>query len=279
MPIYKNITSADLYLESEQVLGPSRKIEPDETFNGSKFFYDKYTPDLLLQRQTDGHIGESEVTTGPDALTVNVEGFIKKDSIDARAADAAINTEITAGNNYSAFGFIRWTDAGTEYEAPFSITGDGTHGTTGEAVFSIGSPTPGGPGQQPTEAGSVIDCAAGTISFAMTGAGAIFPEVEVIYEISDQANVASQTNQFLAFPNYTTSYTYVNSTDTNGGTGTVNYVNGSGGSIKTKKVFYTGSKVGDPCVVTTYYYQDTANATKATHQIEERAFVTASDLG
>lgn len=279
MPIFENITNADLILPQENGSPWGFKVKPGDTFNGSKALYEQYvgSPDYLLERSIDGFIAnDAVIATGPDTLTCNVNGFIRPDSIDATDEDAANNTVVTSGNFYSAFGKVRWTDSasGTEYTADFSITGNGDHGGVNEATFSTGIPFPGGSGQEPTEIGSRIDCGSGEIIFAMTGPGAIFPEVEVIYEIALSGEKTGDFDQPVNKPAYTTTYTYVHVADE----GSERYVAGSAGQVKTSKIFYSGSKVGDQAKTTTYFYGDTTYPTKSTSKVEEKTLVTLADL-
>jgi hypothetical protein len=278
LPIYQNITSSDLYLSGENGLAPDFRVPPNETFHGSENFYRRYSgnPEYLIERTTDGFIGDSSVLTGPDQIFVELEGYIKPDLMTASDDDAANNTEITSGSDYTAFGKIRWTDftgTGLEHEVDFSITGLGDHGAANEAVFSIGSVSPGGATQLPTEVGSRLDIS-GSITFAMTGSGAVYPEVEVVYEMSRQGFRFGDTNELLNQPNFVRRFEYVTASDINDET----YVTGSENEIKSEIVFHTGAKVGDPAKRVVHLYKDLANPTSVTHKIEEKRFVTAADL-
>lgn len=274
MPIWRNISNADLYLPRENGLCPDLKIGPSLTFHGSNAFYLKYATEKLIQITTDGYEDTGVVSTGPDAITFDIEGSIDRDNLTATAADAAINSLVTAGNAYSAFGKVIWDDVnGTDWEMFFAVTGDGDHGAASEAVFTLTAPA-GGEASTPQIAGSRIDCLAGKIKFSMTGASTN-PRIEVLYEMSREGErQVNYINNLLEHPNLASSYVYVTAAED----GSEYYVTGSAGSIKTEKVFSVGSKVGDRAKKITYYYQDVSYPSKPTKKFEELDFVVAADL-
>lgn len=279
MPLFKNISKSHLFLPREDGLKPDIELLPDRTFNGSEAFYNKFvgSPEFLLERQTEGYVASSTVETGPDRVEVDVEGFMTTNGIVASSDDATINSEVSAGTEYSAFGLFTWQDGfnGITYSAYFSVIGDGDHGSANESTFSFSATSPGGSSQEPQESGSSISIDEGKMTISMDAGDTYNPIVQIIYEkAAEGQRLIDQVNKILNGPNLTTSYTYVLAGDTP----SPNYVNGSEGLIKTEKVYSTGSKVGDRAKEITYYYQDSTNATQVTHKIERISSVEISDL-
>ena len=149
MPIFQNISNSHLFLPRENGLKPDIELLPDRTFNGSEDYYGKYVTEGLISRTTGGFASTTVVTTGPDALTASVDGFIQNNGIIATAADAALNSQVVAGTAYSAFGLITWTDGVTTnvHTMWYSVQGDGTHGAG--STFSLSAAAPLGPAQAP----------------------------------------------------------------------------------------------------------------------------------
>jgi len=275
-----NTSYASLLLPREDGLRPDFNLLPGDTLNGSIAFYQRYvgSPHYLLTRTTDGcSSGVITYVSVPNSvINVNLPGAIDTNATVATTADAALNAEVTAGSNYSAYGKISWTDSSTaDFTMFFSVTGDGAHGEDDQSVFSFSSPDPVGPTSYPQTTNSSIDCGAGTIDFGMHGVGYKNVSVEVIYEMSNAGDrMIGFINQLLDTPNISRKYTYVVADDI----GSPFYVDGSAGQIKIEKVFSTGSKQGSRAKKITYYYEDSSNATKPTHKMEELDIVLSSDL-
>lgn len=282
MPIFRNVANisfgSDLILPREDGLYPDLRIAPGETFNGSEAFYSRFvgSPEFLLERTTDGYLTNGTVLTVPgNFISFNLEGFIKATNVVASAEDAAVNSQVTAGTSYSAFGFVNWDDGtGTEFTMPFSIVGDGDHGVLHESLFALGAAVPAAPAVSPQIAGSRISCGEGIILFSMTGAGSLNPSIETVYEPCKQGYRLGDENIMLDHPNYCVRTTYVLAASIPSD----NYVAGSTGSIRTEKTFLSGAKAGDRARMRTYYYQDAANPLKATHMFDEESIVLQTDL-
>ncbi|MFW5889420.1 MAG: hypothetical protein ACOCUD_03470 [Bacillota bacterium] len=259
MPVFKNIANTLLLLERENGLKPDIELLPGDTFSGSEDYYNKFVSEGYLERQTDGWAVSTTVRTTPtNDFIASLDGFIKEDGITATAADALVNSEVTAGNTYSAFGKVSWTESGTDYEAYFSVTGNGTHGSGSD--FSVSASDPVGATANPVEAASVIDVYSGTITFRLAGAGAYNASVEVIYNPSLEGyRIVHFRNELLQGPFITT----------------VQTVNGEN-QITSKKIFYTGSKIGDIAKLYTMTY--TGTQTEPDSIVEELSTVTQTDL-
>jgi len=259
MPVYKNISKANLVLPREDGLKPDLELLPDRTFNGSENFYNKYVLENLVQRTTDGWPYNATIGTAPNTITITVDGFIQDDGITASASDATINDQVSASTDYSAFGKIFWTEGSNSYEACFSIIGNGTHGA--EATFAIDlDSTPAGATSLPIVADSQIDIHSGTITFSLSGATVDSASVEVIYNTSQEGyRLGVYKNELLNTPLFSTIQTVT-----------------ADNQVTFKKIFYTGSKVGDPAKIITMTY--TGTQTEPDTIKEEFSNVTASDL-
>ena len=205
MPVFKNITNSELLLPKEDGLKPSLSVKPATKFNGSEAFYGRYVIDKLVERQTDGWTFVGTVGTGPDVAAFVPDGSIIPNRIVASAADAALNDQVSAGTSYSAFGAFRWNVSGTTYTVFFSIQGDGTHGSG--STFAFGSPD-SPPVAVPTVTGSKVNCAAGTITVAMTGA-CTSPQIDLVYEPRFAGFRIGEDNPLLTRPNFIVKTVYV----------------------------------------------------------------------
>lgn len=259
MPVYQNIAKATLLLPRENGLKPDVELLPDVRFSGSEDFYGKYVLENLIIRTTDGWSYDGTVTTGPDVLTVTVDGFIQANGIAASAADAVVNANVTAATAYAAYGKISWTEGTTDYEVYFSVQGDGTHGAGSTFAMDIAS-TPAGAASIPLIVASAIDIHTGTIAFALNGATMVDASVEVVYNTSQEGyRLGVYRNELLNTPLFST----------------VQTVSGDN-QITIRKIFYTGSKVGDPAKITTMAY--TGAQTEPDTIKEELSTVTLLDL-
>ncbi len=261
MPVYKNISNASLILPRENGLKPDLELSINEIFNGSENFYNKYVTEKLIKRTTDGWPYYGAITSGPDVLTVSVDGFIQieEDGIKASTYDASVNTCITANTVYSAFGKIYWTEGEVNYEACFAITGNGTHGA--DSMFDISANSnPIGAVSIPIVADSKIDIHSGTIVFSLNGNTMENAIVEVIYNTSQEGyRLGVYKNELLNTPLFSTVQSVT-----------------ADNQITYKKIFYTGSKAGDPAKLITMSYTGTQTEPDAIK--EELSTVTESNI-
>jgi hypothetical protein len=255
MPVFQNVSLSDLYLPREDGLKPDIRLLPDRQFSGSLSFYYKYTlpTDMppLLARVAVGWPEPSVITTGPDALTVLVDGFFNDQGVVATTADvAAFGAVIVAGTAYLAYGVITWYEGTTQYTEKFSCNTS--------SVFTFSAVTPAG--STSSAASGVITLREGKIVFALNGANAINPVVQVVYEPAQQGwRGPTYRNPLLDSSLFTTKQT----------------VNASNQVTKIV-LFYTGSKVGDPKKVTTMTYTGVQVAPDTI--VEEIGLVTDADL-
>jgi hypothetical protein len=253
MPVFQNISVSDLYLPREDGLKPDLRLLPGATFSGSTAFYGKYvgSPQFLIQRLAQGFPFPAVVTSGPNTLTVNVDGYFGVNAVIATAADhTAFGTPVVATTAYTAFGTIVWYEGVTKFTQTFSCnSGSGF-------VFSSVVPA----GSTSSAASGTVILKEGTIAFGLNGATMTQPVVSVVYEPLKQGwRGPTYTNPLLDSACYTTKQS-------------VNANN----QILSKTVFYTGSEIGDPKKVTTMVY--TGTQTQPDTIVESIGLVTAADL-
>ncbi len=251
MPVYKNISSGEIFFSEIDTVGRFT-VKQGATFNGSNARYNQYTSiidgDILLERQVDGENFAGTVTTGPNEIVLNADGFMQINGVVASTADGVNNAQVTATNSYTVFGKIHWTESGTAYALDFSIIGDGTHtagATNSHFEFDAASTPPGAAANLPTTAASVIDSKNGTINMRLSGAGTAYADliVELVYEpIMSGIKIE---------------YDIVTATDV---TNDPNYNTGSAGFPKVKRVYNAHNHA--LLRTTIYLYRDATAAAK-----------------
>lgn len=180
MPVYQNISKANLFLPREDKLRPDIELTPGQIFNGSEYFYQQYVDENLIKRTTNGWPYNGVINTAPNTLSIIVDRFIQENGITALASDVVINNNLNESIDYSCFGKICWFEGATEYQAYFSIIGNGIHGAG--ATFSIdASSTPIGAISAPVAVNSEINTQSGTITFALNGTTMTDAIIEIIY--------------------------------------------------------------------------------------------------
>lgn len=281
MPIFQNITESDLMLDREDGLVPMMRIVPNGLFQGSLSFYSKFigNPEYLLERSINGlNIDNTEFIILSNSIRLFLNYSINQDNMIAETKDAIVNPTITAGTIYTCWGSLYYYDSNILRTSYFSIQGDNDHGALGEATFVIDNGTTPGGSPQPIAAGSRINCHEGNIIFKFIN-GLPDSENDITMEIIfDNLYSNQRMNQWgkplISGPSYSYSKTYVESGDIG-----ENYVNNSMDQIKTEKIFLTGSQIGDPAKLKTYYYkEDNGVIANPTHIIEEDDFVNAEDM-
>lgn len=180
---------------------------------------------------------------------------------------------VLSAGSYSLFGKVVWSDANGDWDAEFSVTGDGLHGSG--ATFVVESVA--GAATKPVAAGSILKSAQGTLSLQFDAgapsslvAGALF--FEPIF-VSPSVHLSETNELLLNSPQRIARTTLVQ----NGDVGTF-YVAGSQGMPLSVREFALGARLGDPCRVTSSVYEDTAYPTKATRVMVSYDFVGSNDL-
>lgn len=257
MPVWTNITNSELYVPREDGLKADIVLKPGEGVNGSTFFYEKMTlaPDKLLARSVDGWEFPVTLDVVDPYATIYVDGFIAKDKLIATAADKAENALLTEGSPYTAFGKISWVEGAVAYEQYFEITGDNhIHFSVNNGlIFEFDA--------------AAVDFGKGIIIFTYIGAGAAQMTadnnvvISVVYECSQQGYRGNTfTNVLLDQPYFTTIQEVINTMQ-----------------VTSQRIFYTGSKIGDPAVEKIMTYK-TNTDTQPQVTVERLSSVTSDDL-
>lgn len=293
MPYWQNrFTDKHVSLERRDGKGASIVLDPEQAFWGSTYYAafsasQMSASDYMLTRTTDVRLVQG-THLGSDVWEFRTEEPFKPDSLTASAADAAIYTATTADTAYTAWGTIEWTDAGGTSTKEFALNGDGKNSTAASpsSVFTVEATA----GSATADLAAVND--AGANHFVMAAAGVIrlkfdasitSAKISVNYDpVEGGLNAGTGHDHPAKGKRATTVRTFVLAADNT--SFPLWYVATSVGQVKTEKIFQTGTPVGSPALLRTYFYESTntsnpgGNKPLPSRVVEEDSTVTETDL-